>query len=866
MAEIKRSDIISNEALEAPLILAGNLEKALKSLNKVIEAGKKSDVNISKTKSTKQLTQVTKEYDLQQKELLRIEKAVAKEFAKQDPEIIKREAGLKKLRKQTRDLQKEEIERTQAMSESLGTEEKLRKSNKELRAERKKLNVETEEGSKRLIEINNSIDENTAKLKSLSDSYTQQKMEIGDYRGQLEGLFVTFDDLTGAQGGLTGFFDTLTNGFGAATKASLKFIATPIGAIIAAIVAVVALLGAAFTKNAEGADLFNDVMAGLSDVLDFLLGRLGKLGNALIKLFSGDFKGAAEEATAAVTGLGEGIEKAFKAGMAYEQLLRRIAKQTAINTVENAKLEAKLNLLNQRAGDATISLQEQNKAAVEAAKAQIDLTDQRLKLIEMELEAAQMQFDKEQENRGRATKETRQALADAKAEFINAEAEKTLALQENATLRRQIRQDEAEQELDFLLDNFDNIKTINERIIADERKTLEQRKELLLQTSKLSEKSFEEQIEVLQGFTDVTINANKLLAETDSKALFESVEALGLSEILNRRLLEVIRDRRTAVQDLNEAYDELAEGFERLEAISLEGVEAPDLPDQLEQVQMRLTAEEELILESYERRKQFRKDLELTLQEIAANGLVATVDLVQQLTQNQIDGINTQLDNLQGRREAELEEAGRNAEQRAVIEEKFAEREEELLNRRAELKRRQAVAEKALALANAIINTASAVAANIGVPPLAIAIGAIGAVQIATIASTPIPQFAKGTDSAPEGHAIINEEGIELLEKNGRFSFVDSEGPTKTYLEEGTKVYTTKETRDMLTSGLTGGVTVDKAEQMRNDNQTVLREIASLRNALRQQKQLQINITKKGLDMAISRANGLSHIYNQDFE
>jgi len=63
--------------------------------------------------------------------------------------------------------------------------------------------------------------------------------------------------------------------------------------------------------------------------------------------------------------------------------------------------------------------------------------------------------------------------------------------------------------------------------------------------------------------------------------------------------------------------------------------------------------------------------------------------------------------------------------------------------KRTKLKRKQAIADKAAAISQAIINTAVQVAAVVANPPLAILVGALGAMQVGMIASQPIP-FADG--------------------------------------------------------------------------------------------------------------------------
>lgn len=55
--------------------------------------------------------------------------------------------------------------------------------------------------------------------------------------------------------------------------------------------------------------------------------------------------------------------------------------------------------------------------------------------------------------------------------------------------------------------------------------------------------------------------------------------------------------------------------------------------------------------------------------------------------------------------------------------------------------------------------------------------------------------YAKGTDGAPEGDALVGEEGEELVQSGDRAYFVGTNGAEIVHLNEGDKVYTAAETR-----------------------------------------------------------------------
>lgn len=76
---------------------------------------------------------------------------------------------------------------------------------------------------------------------------------------------------------------------------------------------------------------------------------------------------------------------------------------------------------------------------------------------------------------------------------------------------------------------------------------------------------------------------------------------------------------------------------------------------------------------------------------------------------------------------------------------------------RAVLLTKKAKADKASALITATVNTAAAVTAALEFPPLAVAIAALGAIQIGLIASQPIPQFAEGGLVFDETLSMVGE-------------------------------------------------------------------------------------------------------------
>jgi len=115
-----------------------------------------------------------------------------------------------------------------------------------------------------------------------------------------------------------------------------------------------------------------------------------------------------------------------------------------------------------------------------------------------------------------------------------------------------------------------------------------------------------------------------------------------------------------------------------------------------------------------------------------------------------------------------------------------------------ETKNKQAVREKQIALFEALVNGAAAIVKVAGDGPVAIvATSILVAAQIAAIAARKVPQFGKGTKSAPKGFAEVGETGTELIQMNGKYFVADH--PQVIWMKGGERVYNPNETKDILT-------------------------------------------------------------------
>jgi hypothetical protein len=256
------------------------------------------------------------------------------------------------------------------VDDSIESIESLTKANKALREERNKLNLSTEQGKKRAQEINAVIDQNTSKIKSNVSAIEQQKINIGNYKSALDGVHPALGKLgTGLEQG--------TSGFKAMTTQALRFIATPIGAILAAIVAVFTLLKTAISTNNELLDKFENITNAVGVVLEVIVGRVGKLGEALIALASGNFSEAIDLTSQAFSGLASEIENAVRQQQLFLGASRELEDSQRALRIEAARQENVIRQLVVAAKNRNLTFDEQEDKLRQALALEQQLVEKR---------------------------------------------------------------------------------------------------------------------------------------------------------------------------------------------------------------------------------------------------------------------------------------------------------------------------------------------------------------------------------------------------------------------------------------------------------------------------------------------------------
>lgn len=199
-----------------------------------------------------------------------------------------------------------------------------------------------------------------------------------------------------------------------------------------------------------------------------------------------------------------------------------------------------------------------------------------------------------------------------------------------------------------------------------------------------------------------------------------------------------------------------------------------------------------------ERLKNLKKWLQTASQAVGAIG-----DLASTIYDGQIEKIEEEQDANDEKYEKDVERIENLAETGAISEEEAEARKraakvqteiknKELEKQKQELAHKQAIWDKATSIAQAGIATALAITEALPNIPLSIIIGAMGAVQVATILATPIPSYAEGTKDAfghRGGTALVGDAGKqEVIMYKGQ-AWITPDTPTLVDIPKGAQVF-----------------------------------------------------------------------------
>ena len=657
-----------------------------------------------------------------------------------------------------------------------------------------------------------------------------------------------------------------TKGFSAAQKASaigtnlvsaalklfrIALISTGIGAIVVLLGSLVAWL----TKTQAGLDFVTKAMAVLGTVVDVFIDRLSALFGAFTKFFSGDFAGGFEDIGKAVSGVGDELSREIKLVIELENALVKLQDKEIGLIKTQAERKKKIEELRLAAKDELLDLGERAKLLeqagnlekailddqLEVAKEQARISQAKLELanstredikanaelqarvIELETESLKKQRSIEAEKqgllkRGRAAEVTasKEAIANAKKVtdaaikenqvrlnlFIEQNKGEAESLEEGLKLQEDIRDKKL-----ALLD--EQIKAGNKTQIEGELEALKIKNDFLEQQAQLTVDFADQELQLFKFVNQSRIAEGQLL--TDELVSQEKARLEAVAEAERQALVTRLENGVISRQEYNEA----------IAAVDLEAKESKD-------------------------------EIELEQKEQKAEADAIDLENKRALQQEALEyDLEAQLNELNLKKQAELDAAEKTGADKSLIEAKYAELEKQTaaavnanklqlasqtFGNLASILGKESAAGKAAAIAQTTIDTyqgaTAAYKSLAGIPIVGPVLGGIaaaaavagGIANVKKIASTKAPKAAKGITLQGNRHA---QGGIDLFDGSGN-AVVNAEG--------GENVYVVNRNASALINGLstvnqmTGGVPLSTPVNFAADGGLIQRSIQTNQN------------------------------------
>ena len=249
------------------------------------------------------------------------------------------------------------------------------------------------------IKLRDKINEVTDALKDAEEETQRYYRNVGNYKEAImeaananipfvQQINVMVTSLGGVRNYLSGVktemltVSTTTTGWIKVLKLlKVALLGTGIGVLMVALGSLVSW----FTKTQKGVEAANKIMGALGATVNVLIDRAGKLGSALVNLFTGNFKQAGNDAKSIFAGIGDEIVNETKQAWKLAEVLNEIDKREVMLSMSRAANRAEIEKLKKAADDQTLSTQERIKAAEKAAamekedlKIQTDLAKARI--------------------------------------------------------------------------------------------------------------------------------------------------------------------------------------------------------------------------------------------------------------------------------------------------------------------------------------------------------------------------------------------------------------------------------------------------------------------------------------------------------
>lgn len=571
----------------------------------------------------------------------------------------------------------------------------------------------------------------------------------------------------------------------------------------------------------------------------------GVIGAAIGKVFSKDWKDGLKDLSQGFIQLGTGLDKVqqskigefvesvkdqmsetTKKAQELDKAERALAAQERKDVVENSELTKQSAALRAKAEelkkkDAEKSIQLQSQAFNLDAK----VLENDLKILRSKLNIAKLNMEV-----NGASEENKKQIAEAEAALNNKEAEFDEQKRGRLRMLNRLRLEAFKQENERQKSELEVEKTKDEAIISannliadntqksyDERtaalkKNVNIQSDLIVAKYTLDQKMLDKQLELqLISQDDYNMQTVNLQQSTDNELEKLQTDSSKKIEDINRQKIE------HELNEIEEFYATQAIAYQEDEGLfstnaykkqkAEEKLAHLMLQNQKDMLQAEIDSGKLTVQEKEDAAKKIKDiDHQIFLQgksddEKALARKKAIKDMSIQLAGDAMNAIGGMFDaqaaRLEDSHKRDLARTKEGTAQRIAADAKYD-------AEKRKIERKQAVLKRIQGLFDVGINTATAITGMIANPGgvagiiLSIIAGGIGAAQIATILSTPMPAYRHGGTVQKTGFAKVSEEGRELAIDPRGHMFLTPDSESAMTLEKGTKIITHPATQRLL--------------------------------------------------------------------
>jgi len=485
------------------------------------------------------------------KQLKEAQKEAKKSGEDMTAEYVKRDAELKALNKEQRKNINVLTQANQVTKAAEGSNEKLRAQLSILTAQYNSLSKEERTNTEQGQRLGKQVRQLSDELKSNEKAVGDNRRNVGNYKQDVIEALEATDAFGGGLGGMVA-------GLRAATAASLKFLATPIGAAIGALALAVGAITGAFklfseslNRTEEGSAALAKVTQTFSAIMNGVLKVLTPLATTVMQGVADGFDAIGEAADKASGFIEDGLkffgldEQAqsvnnFKnaIGESVKGTRELADAQVELNKVqrEQRKLQLEFQLraekLRQIRDDDALSIEERKKANEDLGKLLEEQTAKELSQAQKVLEVAKLRARVEGESTENlnAIAEAETEIVDIRERIIGQQSEQLMNVnslrRDEAALAKE-RSEQKQKELEEAKATEEEIQAQREQAFIEKRNLIEEQAELDKAKATIEIDNAEKRAEKIAFIEEEALRAKMAVIDEETIAATAGADAIG---------------------------------------------------------------------------------------------------------------------------------------------------------------------------------------------------------------------------------------------------------------------------------------------------------------------------------------------------